>query len=163
LGSCNDLKEVNMSVLGMQTGTGPESSPTFYRINTDGGIVAEQGQAAGEASIGVVLRGPDGSLLGQISERIGWARDHHIAEYRAFIAGLRLSLDREIDHIQAFLDSALVVNQVNGDWRLKAEHLRPLCLEARTLVHEFADVKISWVPRKENWEADALAGRALGR
>jgi hypothetical protein len=47
------------------------------------------------------------------------------------------------------------------DWKIEAEHLKPLWMEAHALVREFADIKISWVARRENAEADALAGRAL--
>jgi hypothetical protein len=40
-------------------------------------IVADQpGKMAGEAAIGVVLKAP----LDEISERIGPAKDHHVAE-----------------------------------------------------------------------------------
>jgi len=66
-----------------------------------------------------------------------------------------------IDQIRVFLDSALVVNQVNGNWKIEAEHLKPLWMEAHALVREFADIEISWVARKENAEAGAPAGRAL--
>jgi ribonuclease HI len=59
-----------------------------------------------------------------------------------------------------FLDSTLVVNTVNGDWKLEAEHLKPLCTKACVLVKKFADIKLSWVPREMNREADALASRA---
>lgn len=64
---------------------------------------------------------------------------------------------------RVFLDSALVVNTVNGDWKLEPEHLKDLCATARVLVKEFADIKLCWVPREMNVEADALASRALGR
>ena len=97
-------------------------------LQTDGGITVEQGQASGQAAIGVVLKDPDG-----------------------------------IDRIRVFLDSALVVNTVNGDWKLEPEHLKDLCTMACVLVKEFADIKMCWVPREMNLEADALASRALGR
>lgn len=62
-----------------------------------------------------------------------------------------------------FLDSALVVNTVNGDWKLEPEHLKDLCAMACVLVKEFANFKMCWGPRGMNVEADALASRALGR
>jgi hypothetical protein len=36
-------------------------------------------------------------------------------------------------------------------------------VKAGVLVKEFADIKLSWVPREMNLEADTLASRALGR
>jgi ribonuclease H / adenosylcobalamin/alpha-ribazole phosphatase len=94
-------------------------------------------------------------------KRIGWARNHHEAEYKALIAGR--ARPHGIDRIRVFSDSALVVNTVNGDWELQPEHLKELCVKAGLLVKEFADIKLSWVPREMNLEADTLASRALGR
>jgi hypothetical protein len=68
-----------------------------------------------------------------------------------------------IDRIRVFSDSALVVNTVNGDWNLQPEHLKDLCVKAGLPFKEFADIKLSWVPREMNLEADTLASRALGR
>ena len=132
----------------------------FYRLNADGGIVADPGQASGEAAIGVVLKNPDDSVVHEISVRIGWALDHHIAEYRALIAGLRLARGHGVDDIRVFLDSAMVVNQVNGEWKIKPEYFA-LCTEAHALVKDFADMEITLVSRKQNAEADRLADEAL--
>ena len=60
------------------------------------------------------------------------------------------------------LDSLLLVNQLNGKWQVKAEHLKPLHEQASSLIQQFADIKITWVPRKANAEADALASAPLG-
>lgn len=150
-----------MSEPGLQTDEGNQPEGTFFRLNTDGAIAADQGQAAGEAAIGAVLKKPGGSPLGKVSERIGWVKNHHVAEFQALIAGLTLARGHGINHLRVFLDSALVVYTVNGDWKLKPEHLQPLCIQARSLVKEFADIKVCWVPREWNAEADALAGSAL--
>lgn len=53
----------------------------YFKLHTDGSITAEQGQAEGEGAIGVVLRDPNGFVVHQISTRIGWVKDHHVAEY----------------------------------------------------------------------------------
>ena len=99
----------------------------------------------------------------ELSQPIGWARNHHEAEYKALIEGLKLARRHGIGQIRVFLDSALVVNTVNGDWNLKAEHLKDLLTKACDLIEEFADIKVCWVPREMNLEADNLASRALGR
>jgi ribonuclease HI len=131
--------------------------PQYHLLQTDGGIVAEPGKASGEASIGVVLKAP----VEEISEPIGWVKDHHIAEYRALIRGLEVALDQGISHLRVCLDSALVVNQLNGTWQIKAEHLKPLHKRADALAKQFVDVKITWVPRESNAEADRLTGIPL--
>ena len=111
----------------------------------------------------MVLKDPKYHDVDEVSKGIGWARNHHEAEYKALIEGLELARCHGIDRIRVFLDSALVVNTVNGDWKLEPEHLKDLCAMASLLVKEFADIKMCWVPREMNLEADALASRALGR
>lgn len=135
---------------------------SFYLLYADGGIVAEAGQAAGEAAIGVVLKDPWMSVVHEISVRIGWVDDHHIPEYRALIAGLKLARGHGIDAMRVFLDSALVANQTNGLWKVAPTYL-DLCAEARSLIREFSDIEICHVARKENREAHDLADKALGR
>jgi ribonuclease HI len=145
---------------GTSASDGPDPRTRYHLLSTDGGIVADQpGKMAGKAAIGVVLKAP----LEEISEPIGPARDHHVAEYRALIRGLEAAHSHGIGHLRVCLDSALVVNQLNGTWQVKAEHLRPLYDQALVLMQQFADIKITWVPRTANAEADALAGTSLER
>jgi probable phosphoglycerate mutase len=138
-------------------GTRPKAR--YHLLATDGGIVADQPEKmAGEAAIGVVLKAP----LEEISEPIGPVEDHHVAEYRALIRGLEAARARGIEHLRVCLDSALVVNQLNGNWSVKAEHLKALHEQAASLASQFVDIRITWVPRKANAEADALASTPLG-
>jgi len=148
-----------MTEPGTSAGDGSGPKTRYHLLTTDGGIVPDQpGKMAGEAAIGVVLKAP----LEEISEPIGPAKDHHVAEYRALIRGLEAARSRGIGHLRVCLDSALVVNQLNGDSKVKAEHLKPLHEQAVSLIQQFADIKITWVPREANAEADALASTPLG-
>jgi ribonuclease HI len=128
-------------------------------LNADGSGTGTTYNPA-QGAIGVVLRDPDGHLLAEISERIGPAINT-VAEYRALIEGLKLARSRGIQRIWVFLDSELVVDQVNGRAKVGKEHIRPLHTEACSLLEEFPNIRISWVPRKWNAEADALATKAL--
>ena len=103
-----------MTERGTPAGDGSSPKTRYHLLTTDGGIVADQpGKMAGEAAIGVVLKAP----LEEISEPIGPAKDHHVAEYRALIRGLEAARSRGIEHLRVCLDSALLVNQVNGRCR----------------------------------------------
>jgi ribonuclease HI len=137
----------------------PEPSRRNYLLNTDGSGTGTIGDPA-QAAIGVVLRDPGGHLIAEISKRIGPAINT-VAEYRALIEGLKLARSRGIQRIRVFLDSELVVDQVNGRAKVGKEHIRPLHTEACSLLQEFSNIRISWVPRKWNAEADALASKAL--
>jgi ribonuclease HI len=77
----------------------------YHLLATDGGIAADQpGKMAGEAAIGVVLKAP----FEEISESIGPAQDHHVAEYRALIRGLEIARSHGIERLRVCLDSALI-------------------------------------------------------
>jgi probable phosphoglycerate mutase len=129
-----------------------------HLLMTDGGIVPDNpGKMAGQAAIGVVLQEP----RVQLSERIGWAQDHHVAEYRALIRGLEVARSRGIEYLRVCLDSRLVVNQTNGKAKVKAEQLKDLHVQAVRLMRQFTDIEITWVPREATAEAHALASAEL--
>jgi ribonuclease HI len=123
-----------MTERGRSAGDGSGPKTRYHLLTTDGSIVAARlGKAAGEAAIGVVLKAP----LEEISEPIGPAKDHHVAKYRALIIGLEAARSRGIGHLRVCLDSALLVNQLNDRWQVKAEHLKPLHKQAVSLIQQF--------------------------
>src|SRR6266480_7369996 len=133
----------------------PAPSKRNYLLNADGSGTGTIDKPA-QGSIGLVLRDPDGHLIAEISKRIGPAINT-VAEYRALIEGLKLARTRGIQRIRVFLDSELVVDQVNGRAKVGKEHIRPLHTDARSLLQEFPNIRISWVTRQWNARADALA------
>jgi ribonuclease H / adenosylcobalamin/alpha-ribazole phosphatase len=136
----------------------------YYLLNTDGGSASTWGRRSGDplpvAAIGALLRTSRLATVAQISEAIGPAT-HNVAEYRALIEGLKLARDYGIERIRVYMDSELVVDQVNGISTVRQAHLRDLQV-AKGLAALF-DIRISWVPRKMNVEADRLVRDALGR
>jgi ribonuclease HI len=60
------------------------------------------------------------------------------------------------------MDSELVVDQVNGVSVVRQGHLMELYEVASNLVTLFKSIRISWVPRAMNAEADLLVRDALG-
>jgi len=53
-------------------------------------------------------------------------------------------------------DSALIVNQVNGRYKVKSASVKPLYQKAIRLLRELPNVKVEYIPREEN-----LAGHLL--
>ena len=129
----------------------------YYLLNTDGG---NSGNRLGRAAIGALLRTRRLVTVAQISKAIGPAT-HNVAEYRALIEGLKLASDYGINRIRVYMDSELVVDQVNGDSAVRQAHLVDLHEVASSLVALFESIRISWVPRKMNAEADRLVRDAL--
>jgi ribonuclease HI len=134
--------------------------PGYYLLNTDGG---NSGDRFGRAAIGALLRArkpPRLVTVATISKAIGPAT-HNVAEYRALIEGLMLARDHGIQRIRVYMDSELVVDQVNGVAAVKQDHLKELHRDASTLVALFKNIRICWVPREMNTEADQLVRDAL--
>jgi len=125
-------------------------------INTDGCSKNNPGPAA----IGVVLRDVTLKRVATISRALGEATNNE-AEYRAVIAGLNKAIQLGATQVEIRSDSELMVNQLNGRYKVKSIGLRPLYLEARQLLAKFDQAKIDYIPRESNVEADALANEAL--
>lgn len=115
----------------------------------------------GDASIGVSILF-DGKEVHAISKKIGIATNNE-AEYQALIDGLNFCIDNSIKEIDVFLDSNLVVEQVNKNYKVKAENLKVLNSKVDELIQEFNFIEINHVYREENKRADQLANMALDK
>lgn len=78
------------------------------------------------------------------------------AEYMAIISALKKFVGSD-DEITIFSDSKNTISQLNHDFAINNEQLRTLAQEAWKIIGEFSNLKLTWVPRKEN-----LAGKMLG-
>ena len=58
-------------------------------------------------------------------------------------------------------DSQLVIRQMNGEYEVRAEHLKAYHDWLAQLARSFPKVEFRWVPREENAAADALSKRAV--
>jgi len=128
-------------------------------IFCDGGARGNPGPAA----IGAVVTDPTTeppSVLATVSERIGVATNN-VAEYRAVIAGLHAARPYQARTVHLRADSMLVIRQLEGVWRVKQPHLRPLHAEANALLDAYEVVDLAHVPREQNVDADLLVNAAL--
>lgn len=48
-------------------------------------------------------------------------------------------------------DSKLIVNQVKGDFQVKEPRLKELNQRAKKIIEKLANVRLEWVPRRENY------------
>lgn len=136
--------------------------PGYYLLNTDGGNLRRRpGEPLTLAAIGAHLRTRRLASVAQISKAIGPAT-HNVAEYRALIEGLRLARRHGVQHLRVYTDSELVVDQVNGASAVRQAHLQELHQAATGLVALFRSIRVSWVPREMNGDADRLVRDALG-
>lgn len=115
----------------------------------------------GDASIGISIL-LDGKEVHTISKKIGIATNNE-AEYQALIDGLNYCVDNSLKEIEVFLDSNLVVEQVNKNFKVKAGNLKVLNSKVDDLIQEFNFIEINHVYREENKRADQLANMALDK
>jgi len=83
------------------------------------------------------------------------------AEYVALNQGLRAAQLLGIMNLLVEGDSNLVVQQITGTWRVKAENLRGLCKHSQNLITKFENFEIRHIERAMNTRADQLANRAM--
>jgi ribonuclease HI len=85
------------------------------------------------------------------------------AEYEALVRALEHASELDGNYrVVVYSDSELMVKQVNGEYRVKNEELKPLFERARELTRGFAaGVELVHVRRAQNSRADALCNEAL--
>jgi probable phosphoglycerate mutase len=113
----------------------------------------------GPAAYGVHISDSAGNTLADFGESIGIATNNQ-AEYAAVIAGLRYLSQTSYRAITIRMDSKLVVEQLAGKWKINNPHLRELADQAKELLKDF-DNQLEWIPREQNFRADANANSAL--
>jgi ribonuclease HI len=114
----------------------------------------------GPAGYGVRIENSDGTVVEEFSESIGVATNN-VAEYRALLAALEWARAHDIHALHVRSDSLLLVEQMQGNYKVKNEGLRPLHAKARLLAHEIGRVTFEHVGRSLNAHADRLANTAM--
>jgi len=114
----------------------------------------------GPAAIGVIIKDEPGQLLARVSQRIGITTNNQ-AEYRAIIVALEKAIGLGAKHVTLNSDSELAVKQIIGRYRVKKAELKPLYQRVKQLQGLLEGFTITYIPRRQNTEADKLANATL--
>jgi len=114
----------------------------------------------GNGGAGAVLVGDNGEVIATAKRFLGHCTNN-IAEYEALILGLEKALGNGATAISIYLDSELLVRQIQGVYRVKNPTLKPLMTGVRALLDRFDTWQVAHVPRSENAAADKLANEAI--
>jgi ribonuclease HI len=117
----------------------------------------------GPAAIGVAVYGDEQQTpILMISNKIGVTTNNQ-AEYQALIKALEYAVSSKAIEVEVRSDSELIVNQMNGSYRVKNPDLKPLHTEAKRLAGLIEKFGIMSIPREHNRQADKLANMALNK
>jgi ribonuclease HI len=122
---------------------------------TDGGSRGNPGKAA----IGVVIYNEKDKVIEKISKYIGTATNN-VAEYSALLVGVLALKKLKCTEVEMFLDSLLIVNQLNGKYRVKDSKMKKLYLKVMENLEDI-DWTVAHVKREKNKVADSLVNDAL--
>jgi ribonuclease HI len=125
---------------------------------TDGGARGNPGPAG----IGGVVLDTEGIVIGEVSEYIGETTNNQ-AEYRALLATLQKAKSLGATHVDCYLDSQLVVRQMNREYKIKDPGLAQLFMQIYNLSMTIGTVTYTHVPRAQNAAADRLVNKAIDR
>jgi len=124
----------------------PVTGPQF-EIVFDGGSLGNPGKGYGSYEIT-----SNGNVLQHIRHKYGDNVTNNQAEYQTLIEALKwlrgsLGESRSAASVTIFGDSKLVINQVQGTWKVKNAGLQPLVREVQDLLSGFGQVTLAWHAR----------------
>jgi ribonuclease HI len=114
----------------------------------------------GPSGIGAVLYKNREEIWGNC-QYIGDKLTNNEAEYCALIIGLEQAISLNIKFLSVYGDSLVVINQVNGIYKVKKLTLIPLFNKIMSLKSKFEFVEFIHIYRDKNSRADSLANLAL--
>lgn len=166
----NQFRESTTYLLGLSISSTPEdkhhkvvnhkvvnksTSDLHYIIYSDGGSRGNPGPSAAGF---VIIEG--NTVIDQGGEYLGITTNNQ-AEYHGVRLGLEKAIERNIVSLEFRIDSMLVVNQLNGLYKIKNRELWPINERIQSLLAEFGSVRFKHVPRELNTMADALVNKIL--
>jgi ribonuclease HI len=117
----------------------------------------------GVATYGVVIKKAGGTVFEDSGLAFAkpWTQEasNNVAEYSAAIRALEWLSEHDFQNSAVVLrgDSRLIINQLKGTFKVKAARILDLNRRAAKLLAGFTNLKLEWVDRSKNSEADRLS------
>jgi ribonuclease HI len=117
----------------------------------------------GTASFGAIVKGENGTVLlrehGVVGK--GKAMSNNVAEYAGVLRILKHLSSRPPGRVTIYGDSNLVINQLNGRWRIRKGLYLSIAIATKELLAHLRglgwQINFCWIPREQNEECDALS------
>ncbi len=135
-----------------------EKTTTYKQLigYCDGGSRGNPGPAAS----GYVLIDGSNAVIAEGGAFLGVATNN-VAEYQALYLALEKALELGATTLDMRLDSLLVVNQMNGLYKIKNADLLPIYTRVKDLSRQFKKVTFKHVMREYNKLADGMVNKIL--
>jgi formyltetrahydrofolate-dependent phosphoribosylglycinamide formyltransferase len=125
-------------------------------IYTDG---ASRGNP-GPAAAGFVIIDSNNNELAARGIYLGQATNN-VAEYNGMIKAIEAAMEFSHEKLTIFSDSELMVRQINGQYKVKSDLLRPLYQQVIDMLGNFKSWQVKHVTRDKNTKADSLCNQSL--
>lgn len=129
----------------------------MHYLFCDGGSRGNPGPAA----YGYVICDQSGAICARWGDYLG-ETTNNVAEYMSLIEGVSAAKEYDTE-LTIYMDSALVVKQIRGEYKVKNETLKDLYKQATALLQALDTYKIHAIPRHKNTHADAQVNKVLDR
>lgn len=127
-----------------------------YEVYTDGGARGNPGIAG----CGGVIFNEKKNKVVEFKHFIPYATNNE-AEYKALLLGVEKVIAYIPEMVSFYLDSELVVKQMNGQYKVKKPELKKIHLKICKLLKEIPIIRFVHIPREQNQLADKLANEAM--
>ena len=105
--------------------------------------------------VGILIVAPDDAHI-PLAFKLCFEVTNNEAEYEACIIGLQAAIELNVDVMEVIGDSALVISQSKGDWKVRDPKLKPYHDKLMTLIPCFKKLTFTHIPRMQNRFADSL-------
>lgn len=116
----------------------------------------------GRAGIGIIIYNENREVIREITEFVG-ITTNNVAEYMALVYALQEALYLKAKELSCFLDSEIIIRQLEGNYKVRDSKLKPLYYQIKHLQNFFKKVNFNHISRDKNKEADRLAKQAAKR
>jgi ribonuclease HI len=128
-----------------------------YVLRFDGGARGNPGVAGA----GMVIYDDSGTEVWCGWKFVSKRATNNDAEYTGLLFGLKCASSLGITDLRVEGDSDLIIKQLNGQYRVKAQGLINLHRACKEILPNFHTIEFSHIPRAQNSRADELANIAM--
>ena len=137
----------------------------YHTLYFDGGCIDNGGKNPDGGSGYVIYSHPTPKsskdhLIAQGQVYIGRTTNNE-AEYTGLIEGMERAYTLGVKNLTCIGDSKLVINQMKGEWKVKAQNLKVFSEKAIAKHRKFKTINFVHVLRAYNSEADSMADKAI--